>query len=290
MRTNGARAAARPNGNGPAIIDGLRPLAANGSYANGNGHHAVTKAVVLAGGRGTRLAPYTSVLPKPLMPIGDRAILEILVDQLASQGFTDVSFCVGYLAHLIRAVFDCQSDPRATITYVHEEEALGTAGPLRLVPRLDETFLVMNGDVLTTLDFGDLDRHHQESGNAFTVATHQRTVKINYGVLYLDDEGPKADRVQAWEEKPEIASLVSMGIYVIEPSAIEHIPEGRFDIPDLIQALLRADEPVGAYVHRGLWFDIGRQDDYELAVATWMANGTAPAETNGNGVAHASYV
>jgi NDP-mannose synthase len=266
----------RRNGNGGSTTGDAVSLAAalrNGYSENGKHRDPVTKAVVLAGGRGTRLAPYTSVLPKPLMPIGERAILEVLVDQLADEGFTDVSFCVGYLSHLIRAVFDCKTEPRTRITYVQEEDALGTAGPLRLVPGLDETFVAMNGDVLTTLSFADLVRHHQESGNIFTVATHRRTVKINYGVLYLQNDDRLDGRVAVWEEKPEIASLVSMGIYVIEPRALEHIPEGRFDIPDLIQSLLAAGEPVGACTHDGLWFDIGRQDDYEEAVATWTEDG-----------------
>jgi len=120
-----------------------------------------TRAVVLAGGRGTRLAPYTSVLPKPLMPIDDRAILEIVVEQLEAHGITDITFCVGYLSHLIRTVFDNRANGHVNISYVHEQEALGTAGPLRLVEGLDETFIVMNGDVLTTLDYRDLVRHYR---------------------------------------------------------------------------------------------------------------------------------
>jgi NDP-sugar pyrophosphorylase family protein len=250
----------------------LRALEPSENAHGPGAHEDVTKAVILAGGRGTRLAPYTSILPKPLMPVGEHAILEILVDQLADQGLNDISLCVGYLSHLIRAVFDSRPDRRASITYVQEESALGTAGPLRLVPGLEETFVAMNGDVLTTLDFRALVRHHRESGNVFTVATHERTVKINYGVVYLDGQSGDNGRVEVWEEKPEIASLVSMGIYVIEPRALDFIPHDRFDIPDLIQALLAAGEPVGAFLHRGLWFDIGRHDDYEQAVAVWLAN------------------
>jgi NDP-sugar pyrophosphorylase family protein len=267
-RTNGANG----NGNGAVTHIELVPDLSASKNGNGNGDGSVSKAVILAGGRGTRLAPYTSVLPKPLMPIGERAILEILVDQLADQGLDDISFCVGYLSHLIRAVFDSRPDPRTSITYVQEETALGTAGPLRLVPGLDETFVAMNGDVLTTLDFKALVRHHHESGNVFTVATHERTVKINYGVVYLEERGDANGRVEVWEEKPEIASLVSMGIYVIEPRALDYIPAERFDIPDLIQALLAAGEQVGSFNHSGLWFDIGRHDDYEQAVSLWLAN------------------
>ena len=258
----------------------------HGSGVNGNGALArangdTCKAVILAGGRGTRLAPYTSILPKPLMPIGDRAILEIVVDQLVRHGFRDIAFSVGYLSHLIRAVFDHRTDSEASITYVHEDKALGTAGPLRLIEGLDETFLAMNGDVLTTLDDRALVRHHEKSGNLLTIATHRRTVKIDYGVLYLESMDSDSGQVQTYEEKPEIASLVSMGVYVLEPAALDYIPdESSFDIPDLVQSLLVAGKPVGAFTYDGLWFDIGRKDDYELAAEIWerSAKESSPVE------------
>jgi NDP-sugar pyrophosphorylase family protein len=227
------------------------------------------RAVILAGGRGTRLAPYTSVLPKPLMPVGEQAILELVVEQLEVCGITDITFCVGYLAHLIQAVFDQRANGHVQIRYVHEENALGTAGPLRLVDSLDGSFIVMNGDVLTTLDFGELLRHHRKSGNVLTIATHERSIKIDYGVLHVDGEG--GSRVRAYEEKPEVVSSVSMGIYVMEPLAVEYVPpDTPFDFPDLVQALLGDGQPVGAYRHEGMWFDIGRQDDYEQAVELWL--------------------
>ena len=236
--------------------------------------------VILAGGRGTRLAPYTSVLPKPLMPVGDRAILEVVVEQLAEAGVVDIHFCVGYLAHLIEAVFDSRERGQVNITYVREQDALGTAAPLRLVNGLDSTFMAMNGDVLTTLDFRDLVAYHREQGNDLTIATHNRVIKIDYGMLHLD----VASRVQQYEEKPIIASPVSMGIYVMEPSVIEHIPEdGHFDFPDLVHALLAAGAPVGAYVHDGLWFDIGRQEDYERATSVWSEVGNGNGNGNGHG-------
>jgi len=261
------------------VTEGIYTLnGALAARAAAAGNPATTKAVVLAGGRGTRLAPYTSVLPKPLMPIGDRSILEIVVGQLADHGFTDIAFSVGYLSHLIRAVFDHRADARVGIRYVHEESALGTAAPLRLVDGLDETFIAMNGDVLTTLDYRDLVRHHCEAGNALTIATRERTVKIDYGVLHLTGAGA-GRRVSAFEEKPEIVSSVSMGVYVFDPRALEYVPEGvYFDLPDLVQALLQAGEHVGAYTYEGLWFDIGRQDDYEQAAATWLDAREEPSE------------
>jgi NDP-sugar pyrophosphorylase family protein len=242
------------------------------------------KVVILAGGRGTRLAPYTSVLPKPLMPVGDRSILEILLGQLRDHGFSDVILSVGYLSHLIQAVLEHQNGnggsgrPPLKLTYVHEEQPLGTAAPLRLVGGLDRTFVVMNGDLLTTLDYSKLLQTHRENGNALTIATHRRTIKVDYGVLHLDGESGTPRRVIGYDEKPEFASTVSMGIYVLEPSTLEHIPEGQpFDFPDLVHALLDAGERVGSYQHDGLWFDIGRHDDYERATAAWEA----AAETGG---------
>jgi len=158
----------------------------------------------------------------------------------------------------------------AKITYFQEEEALGTAGPLPLVEGLDETFLAMNGDVLTTLNYRALVSHHRRTRNVLTIATHPRTVKIDYGVLHLEGVDLRSGLVQAYEEKPEIESLVSMGVYVLEPRALDYIPRGSyFDIPDLVNILLSEGEKVGAHTYDGLWFDIGRKDDYEQAVEAW---------------------
>jgi NDP-mannose synthase len=237
------------------------------------------QAVVLAGGRGTRLAPYTSVLPKPLMPLGDRSILEILVEQLEAHGFDRLSLCVGHLSHLIRAVLGEDGGRVAKITFTLEEDALGTAGPLRLVEALDETFLVMNGDVLTELDYAELVSYHRASGNMVTIATHERTIKLDYGVLEL--AAGAADRVADYHEKPAIQSRVSMGIYVFERAALDYIPDGQyFDFPDLVKALLAAGEQVGAFGYDGLWLDIGNHDDYSKAIAAWEATANGdPAVT-----------
>ena len=226
------------------------------------------RAVILAGGRGRRLEPYTSVLPKPLMPVGDKAIIEITVDRLIESGIGNITLCVGYLAHLIEAVFTTR--PRAaTLDYVHEETPLGTAGPLRLVPGLDGTFLVMNGDLLTDLDFRALVALHRRAGNTITIATHERKNTVDYGVLHVDSgESP---RLLAYDEKPETTLTVSMGIYVLEPAALQHIPEdGCFDFPHLVQALLDGDIRVGTYPFDGAWLDIGRRDDYETALKEWL--------------------
>jgi NDP-sugar pyrophosphorylase family protein len=225
------------------------------------------RAVILAGGRGRRLEPYTSVLPKPLMPVGDRAIVEIIVDRLVECGITDITLCVGYLAHLIEAVFNGR--PRgARIQYVHEEEPLGTAGPLRLVEGLDHTFLVLNGDLLTDLHFDELVALHRRAGNVVTIATHERRHVADYGVLHtLPDESP---RLVAYDEKPESSLTVSMGVYVMEPEVLDFIPpSGYFDFPQLVQRLLDEGRRVGTFPHTGFWLDIGRRDDYEAALESW---------------------
>ena len=253
---------------------GPRPLPLEFRSHPADPHVAGPRAVILAGGRGTRLAPYTSVLPKPLMPIGDRSILEIVLDQLQGAGVRDVTLSVGYLAHLIATVLENAPGLDLTLRYVHEPEPLGTAAPLRLIDGLDKTFIVMNGDVLTDLDYEELIAHHRRQGHALTIATHDRVVKIDYGVLKMDAEG----RLRGFQEKPEIRTTVSMGVYVIEPDALTHIPEsGRFDLPDLVEALLRADLPVGGYRHEGLWFDIGRQEDYVEAASVWLESATRHA-------------
>jgi NDP-sugar pyrophosphorylase family protein len=271
-------------------------MAKRASNGKSNGKDQAVRAIIFAGGRGTRLAPYTSVLPKPLMPIGERPILELVIAQLAESGIADVTLCVGYLSHLIEAVIGDGETHGVNIEYVREEEALGTAAPLRLVEDLDTTFIAMNGDVLTTLDYEELLRHHRASGSMVTIATRERPIQIDYGVLHLRANG---DEVYKYIEKPRRMSTVSMGIYVVEPEALAYIPaEGHFDFPDLVKALLRAGERVSALRFDGLWFDIGRRDDYEEAVSSWLenagngnGNGHHPtAYTNGNGNGNGSHV
>lgn len=231
------------------------------------------RAIILAGGRGRRLAPYTSVLPKPLMPVGDRAIIEITVDRLIESGVREITLCVGYLAHLIEAVFTSRQRV-AQLQYVREEEPLGTAGPLRLVPGLDGTFLVMNGDLLTDLDFRDLVELHRASGNLITIATHERRNTVDYGVLHVGEGS--SPRLLRYEEKPETTLTVSMGIYVLEPEVLQYVPTaGYFDFPHLVQELLDRDLPVGTYPFAGAWLDIGRRDDYEKALAHWESGNGA---------------
>ena len=197
------------------------------------------RAVVLAGGRGSRLAPYTTVLPKPLMPVGDRPILEILLRQLGAAGLDDITLAVGHLAHLVRAVVGDGAAHGVTVRYHEEECALGTAGPLASIAGLDDTFLLINGDVLTTLDFRALIGAHREAGNELTIATHRRTVRTDYGVLHTDGAVGATHRVTGYDEKPELSYTVSMGVYVLEPAAVGRLRPGeRCDFPDLVLELL----------------------------------------------------
>ncbi|MCL2877286.1 MAG: sugar phosphate nucleotidyltransferase [Acidobacteria bacterium] len=222
------------------------------------------KTVILAGGKGTRLAPYTTIFPKPLVPIGDRPILEIIIRQLARQGLGDVILSIGHLGELIEAYFQNErlNIPGLRLDYFRENEPLGTAGPLSMIPGLDETFLAMNGDILTTIDYQALIRHHGEQRAALTIAMHRKDVKIDLGVLETDDEG----RLVSYNEKPLYNFDVSMGIYVYEPRVVEYIPRGKFmDFPDLVQALLRHGEKVAGFHSQDYWRDIGRREDYELA-------------------------
>jgi NDP-sugar pyrophosphorylase family protein len=221
------------------------------------------KAVILAGGKGTRLAPYTTVFPKPLMPIDDMPILEIVIRQLKQFGFDDISLAVGYLAELLMAYCGDGSKFGLKINYSREEQPLGTAGPLSLVPDLDETFLVMNGDLLTTLDYGEMYRYHQERGAIATLAAYQRAVKIDLGVIDIDADNWVKDYI----EKPTYHYSVSTGVYIFEPQVLKYIaPNQRLDLPELVLQLKKQGHPVNVFRFDGYWLDIGRHDDYEKAI------------------------
>lgn len=224
--------------------------------------------MILAGGKGSRLGPYTTVLPKPLLPVGDRAILDVVVHQLERLGFTDLTLAVGYLAHLVRAVMGDGSRWGIRITYAEEAEPLGTVGPLATIEGLEEPFIVMNGDVLTSLDFAELLDLHRASDNILTIASHRRTVRTDYGVLHVNGENGSTQAVTGFEEKPEIPYIVSMGVYAMDPRALGYVEPGAYlDLPDLVLRLLGAGEKVGSYLFDGYWLDIGRHDDYERAIA-----------------------
>lgn len=219
------------------------------------------KAVILAGGKGTRLEPYTTVLPKPLVPIGDRPILDIIIRQLAHYGFKDVVLTVGYLAELIRAYFEngLKDSIGVKLSYVREHEPTGTAGSLRLIPGLDDTFLVMNGDLLTTLNYRKLISYHRKKGGILTIAMHRKRMKIDLGVMEADSEC----NLISYTEKPEKIYSVSMGIYVYEPKVLRYIKRDKYlDFPHLVQRLLDKGEKVIVYPCDDFWLDIGNHEDF----------------------------
>lgn len=221
------------------------------------------KAVFLAGGKGTRLAPYTHILPKPMMPVGDRAVLEVILGQISRAGITEVTLAVGHLASLMQAFFGDGSRYNLKISYVIEDNPLGTAGPLAFVDGLTDTFLVSNGDVLTLLDINRLIAFHKEQKAVCTIASHQRLHKVNLGVI---EHAEDSYRVTGYIEKPTTNFLVSMGIYIFEPRVLDYIPKGEyFDFPNLVNVLLEANEPVACFPYDGYWRDLGNQDDYLAA-------------------------
>lgn len=222
------------------------------------------RAVILAGGRGTRLRPYTTVLPKPLVPVGDRPILETIIGQLVKAGFTQIDLSVGHMGELIRAYLEEKKvvPDHVDLRYVWERQPLGTAGALRLLEEPTEPFLVMNGDILTTIDYAQLLRFHKNGGAALTIASHKKEVKLALGVI--EGEGGE---VTGYVEKPTLHYEVSMGIYVYDPKVLSHIPQGQFDFPDLVLALIAAGERVQTYHFEGTWFDIGTPAEHDRALS-----------------------
>jgi NDP-sugar pyrophosphorylase family protein len=227
------------------------------------------RAVILAGGKGSRLRPFTFSIPKPLVPIGEMPIIEILIRQLAHYGFDRITVSVGHMAALIQAVCGDGSAWGAAIDYVTEDEPLGTAGGLSLLEEVNEPFLVINGDTLTDLDYALVVRDHPlEAG--VTICTTRREVDIDFGVLEVDDTG----LLMAYEEKPTLGYLVSMGVYVMSPWVIDqYVPAGeRLDMPDLIRGLMSAGHPVRTFDSGAYWLDLGRIDDLERGNAVFSAD------------------
>jgi NDP-sugar pyrophosphorylase family protein len=223
------------------------------------------RAVILAGGKGTRLLPYTTTIPKPLVPVGDMAIMEIVVRQLQRCGFEHLTVAVNHGAQLIRAYFEDGRRWKIRMDYSLEDKPLSTIGPLRLIPDLPEHFLVMNGDVLTDLDFGVFYRAHLESGALGTIATYQRDTKIDFGVLQYNGD---RNRITGFVEKPVEHFSVSMGVYAFSRKILEFVPEGiPFGFDHLMLKLIAEHRDVRAHPFQGYWLDIGRPDDYERANA-----------------------
>lgn len=220
------------------------------------------RVVILAGGKGVRLAPLTETLPKPLVPVRGVPVMELVIRRLAAQGFRRITLAVGHLAEAIRAYFGDGSRWGVTIDYSWEPEPLGTAGPLALIPGLTGTFLVLNADILTDLDCRLLVDYHRQSGNLATISACECPVRIDLGVIIANGQG----LIRDYLEKPTATHLVSMGVYVFEPEVLSFIEKGQYlDFPDLVKRLLAAGRQVGYYPFSGYWLDIGRHEDYERA-------------------------
>ena len=222
------------------------------------------KAVILAGGKGTRLRPYTKIFPKPLVPIDDKPVLEIIINQLAKYGFNEIIMAVGHLSELIQSFFSDGSKFGVKIEYSREDQPLGTAWPLlNIRDQLNETFLMMNGDVLTNLNISELISYHKNNNAVATIALNSRKVDIDYGVVEIDDKST----LTKWIEKPSIDYKVSMGIYILEPEVLNYMPPNPpFDLPDLIQTLINNNKLVKGYSFNGFWLDLGRPEDYDKAL------------------------
>ena len=221
------------------------------------------RAIILAGGKGTRLRPYTIVLPKPLMPIGEHPILEVIVRQLVHYGFTHITMAVNHQAKIIQAFFGNGEEWGITIDYSLETKPLNTMGPLRLINDLPENFLVMNGDILTDLNFREFFKYHVSNRNNFTISAFQRVLKSEYGVLKINE----AEKLCAFSEKPEYVLDVSMGVYAVSREVLQYIPEDRpYGFDHLMLDLLAEGTSASVKRHNGYWLDIGRPDDYMQAI------------------------
>ncbi len=219
------------------------------------------RAVILSGGKGTRLLPYTTVFPKPLVPIGHRPILDIIIRQLAYYGFSDVVLALGHLAELIQAYFYNMGKEYngVRLAYVKEVKPMGTAGALSTIPELDSTFLAMNGDILSSLNYSKLVDYHKEKKGIMTIAVLMKEIELDFGVIELD----KDCLLNGYTEKPKKTFPISMGVYVYEPAVLQYIEQDTYlDLPDLVLRLLDNGEKVVGYPCNDFWMDIGRQEDY----------------------------
>jgi len=228
-----------------------------------------SQVVILAGGAGSRLRPFTTVLPKPLLPIGDLPILEVIVRQLRSAGFCDIAISTGHLAGLIEAYFGNGKKWGVSIRYLREDRPLGTAGALKLVKSVQDNFLVLNGDILTDIDYKALMSFHLKQKAAATVTCKARKVKIDFGVVKINKDHTLADYI----EKPEHTSFVSAGLNVLSKRAVKYIKTGEsIGMPDLVLRMKEAEEKIVCYKTKGIWLDLGRRDDLESAQEVFLKN------------------
>ncbi|MCK5126674.1 MAG: NTP transferase domain-containing protein [candidate division Zixibacteria bacterium] len=235
------------------------------------------KAVILAGGKGSRLEPFTHVFPKPLMPLGNQPILNIVLRQLAYAGIDEAVITVGHQASKFIKMVTAAGDFDLKIRYSEEKRPMGTAGPLKLIKGLGTDFIVMNGDILSDINFKKFIAFHKKNKALATIASFQRTMNIDFGVIKAD-----GNKVVDYIEKPVHDYLVSMGIYAFKKEVLQYIPKNRrFDFPELVKKLLKAGESPAVYHHKGEWLDIGRPDDYKNAISLFFKKSKHFLRTSG---------
>ena len=225
------------------------------------------RAIILAGGEGTRLRPYTNDLPKPLVPISDMPIIEIIVRQLVNYGFDEITLTINYKGEKIKNFFGNGSELSVKIDYVEEEEPLGTMGSVLLAKSLPENFLVLNGDILTNLNFDNFFKQHSKNKNLLTVSTFRRKLKSDYGEIISN-----RNIVQSFSEKPIRETEVSMGVYALNKSILKYFPKGNFGFDDLMKLMIKRKIDVITNLFSGEWLDIGRETDYFSAIDLFKKN------------------
>ncbi len=227
------------------------------------------QAIILAGGKGTRLFPYTVSIPKPLIPIGDTPIIEIVLRQLSYFGFTNITLALGYMADMMQAFVGDGAKYGVSIRCSLETKPLGTIAPLKLMNHLEENFLVMNGDLLTDINYRELYDFHMKHGCKATVATYTKKTKLQLGVLDADDNG----KIVGFREKPVLENKVSMGVYMFNRSIVDFIPEDLyFGFDSLMYALIDKKDKVYSFPFDGRWYDIGMHEDLVTASEEFLAN------------------
>lgn len=218
------------------------------------------QAIILAGGKGARLRPYTNIIPKPLLPIDNMPILEIILKQLKKHEFTEVVITIGHLGEIIKAYFGDGKKFGLKIRYSLEEKSLGTVGALSIISNLDDNFLVMNGDILCNIDFSNLYDFHIKKNKKATIVTCKKSIKLSLGVVKC-----KGGKLIDYIEKPEYKFDVSTGIYILNKKVVSLIPFNEYyDFPTLIKDIIQG-ENINVYKFNGYWFDIGTPEDYNQA-------------------------
>ncbi|HPG38219.1 MAG TPA: sugar phosphate nucleotidyltransferase [bacterium] len=220
------------------------------------------RAIILAGGKGTRLKPFTIALPKPLVPIGEKPVLGIIIEQLVNNDFDHITLAINHLADIIKAVFGTGEKWGVKIDYSLENKALSTMGPLSLINDLPENFLIMNGDVLSDINYKEFYNSHVSEQNIFTISSYKRIQLTDYGVLEIGGD----DLLTGFKEKPKVEYEVSMGIYMANKEILKYIPKNQpYGFDNLMIDLIKNRKPAKVKRHNGYWLDIGRPDDYEKA-------------------------